>query len=266
MISSVKPNSSTAGSDSGRRETSSDKTLSIMDLFTPERPEWTIDAMVSALGLSSSTVYRYVRSLVAVGLVFSVRSGRYLLGPGIIHYDRQLRLADPLIHAAQPVLRQLAGALPSPGIVFIARVYRNQVMSMLEQRIGLADFATRYDRGQLMPLYQGAPGLAILAYAPIRNLKRGFLRAHQTSTDPTAAWRQFRRQLRITRNRGFALDEGDIDANVAYLAVPLLNVDGEVAGSLTLGMPRASVHLTQSQTITTLRQAAQQISEQAGRV
>ena len=91
-----------------RRETSSDKTLSVMDLFTPERPEWTVEDACAALGQSESTVYRYFRSLSASGLIFSIRPGRYLLGPGIVHYDRQLRLSDPLLRAAEPTFREIA--------------------------------------------------------------------------------------------------------------------------------------------------------------
>lgn len=245
-----------------RQETSSDKMLSIMDLFTPRRPEWTIEEIVAQAGLSHSTVYRYVRSLVSVGLVFSARPGRYLLGPGIIHYDRQFRLADPLIHSAQPMLRSLAAELEAPGVLFIARVYRSHVMSMVEQRIGLAEFACSYDRGQLMPLYRGAPSLVILAHTPIRNLKRAFLDAHRASGDPLGEWRQFRRQLRMTRSRGYAVDTGDIDAHATYVSVPLLRSDGGAAGSLTLGAPNERAAASIDAFVAKLRGASQQIGEQ----
>lgn len=245
-----------------RQETSSDKMLSIMDLFTPQRPEWTIEEMMAQLGMSHSTVYRYVRSLLSVGLVFSARPGRYLLGPGIIHYDRQFRLADPLIHSAQPLLRSLAAELDAPGVLFIARVYRSHVMSMVEQSIGLAEFACSYDRGQLMPMYRGAPSLIILAHTPIRNLKRAFLAAHETSTDPLEEWRQFRRQLRMTRTRGYAVDIGDIDAHAMYLSVPLLRRDGGVAGSLNLGAPKQRATSSIDALVARLRGVSQQIGEQ----
>ena len=167
MISPIRSTSESMDTTgAARRETSSDKTLSIMDLFTPERPEWTIEDIMAELDLSHSTAYRYVRSLVSVGLVFSARPGRYLLGPGIIHYDRQFRLADPLIQAAQPILRSLASELESPGLLFIGRVYRDHIMSMLEQRLGVLEFASSYDRGRFMPLYVGAPPLVILAHLP----------------------------------------------------------------------------------------------------
>jgi DNA-binding IclR family transcriptional regulator len=253
--------SSTVSRNKPRQETSSDKMLSIMDLFTPQRPEWTIEEMVAQVGLSHSTVYRYVRSLVSVGLVFSARPGRYLLGPGIIQYDRQFRLADPMIHIAQPMLRSLAGEMEPPGVLFIARLYRGHVMSMLEQNIGLAEFACSYDRGQLMPMYRGAPSLVILAHSPIRNIKRPFLSAHRTSSDPIAEWRQFRRQLRTTRTRGYAADIGEIDPYAMYLSVPLLRRDGGVAASLTLGAPKERAAASIDVVATRLRLTSQQIGE-----
>jgi DNA-binding IclR family transcriptional regulator len=259
----AQPNTSRASANSSRRETSSDKTLSIMDLFTSARPEWTIEAMAAELHLSTSTVYRYVRSLMSAGLVLSVRPGRYLLGPGIVHYERQLRLADPLIRAAQPILRNLAGEFPPPGVLFIGRAHHGHVMSMLEQSLGFSEFATSYDRGRFMPLYRGAPALAILAHQPIRNLKRGFLNAHHDSPDAAESWRQLKRQLRITRSQGYSLDAGTIDGQTAYISVPLLQLDGGVAGSLTLGLPLAAVSDSPEPLAATLRHAAQRISAAA---
>jgi DNA-binding IclR family transcriptional regulator len=233
-----------------------------MDLFTPSKSEWTIEEMVAQLGLSHSTVYRYLRSLLSVGLVFSVRPGHYLLGPGIIHYDRLFRLADPLIDAAQPVLRSLASEFDMSGVLFIARIFRSHLMSMLEQRLGLAEFMNSYDRGRFMPLYQGAPPLVILAYMPIRNLKRAFMEAHQASADPLAEWLQFRRELRITRRRGYAIDHGAIDQHAVYISVPLFQMDGGVAGSLTIGMQKRSAALALDSVIQKLRAAAQRIGQQ----
>jgi DNA-binding IclR family transcriptional regulator len=211
--------------------------LSIMDLFTPDQPEWAMDAIISRLELSPSTVYRYVRSLVSVGLIFSARPGTYLLGPGIAHYDRQFRLADPLIRASQPILRSLAAEFMMPGILFIARMYRRKLMSMAQQLLTFDDFPTSYDRGRLLPMDAGAPALAISAYTPIRTLKKDFIASH-AEPDREAAWRAFKRELRATRGRGHAHDAGGIDTHATYLAVPLFRGDGEVAGSLALGVAR----------------------------
>jgi DNA-binding IclR family transcriptional regulator len=41
-----------------------------------------------ALNLAISTAYRYFRSLTQAGLLVPHTTGRYLLGPAIIQYDR----------------------------------------------------------------------------------------------------------------------------------------------------------------------------------
>lgn len=210
--------------------------LSVMDLFTPTAAEWTIDAMVAELGLSPSTIYRYVRSLVAVGLLFSARPGAYLLGPGIAHYDRQFRLADPLVLASEPVLRQMAGEFNAPGVLFIARIYRHHLLSMVEQPLGVALFRTSYGRGQLMPMDAGAPALAISAHTPIRVLRREFLGAGFGS-GREEDWRAYKRRLRAVRAQGHAIDHGGVDSHASYLSVPVFRSDGAAVASLTLGVP-----------------------------
>ncbi|WP_449487308.1 helix-turn-helix domain-containing protein [Streptomyces griseorubiginosus] len=148
-----------------RSGTSSDRMLSVMDLFTPEQPEWTVEQACVAMGQSESTVYRYFRSLAAVGLIFSIRPGRYLLGPGIIHYERQLRLSDPLIRAAEPAVVKMAAEYAEQGLIFLSRIYRDSVMTTHEHRISAEPFPEgAFGRGRLAPLFRGAPGLALLSF------------------------------------------------------------------------------------------------------
>ena len=126
--------------------------LSVIDLFTPEEPEWTVERACAVMGQSESTVYRYFRSLAAVGLIFSIRPGRYLLGPGIIHYERQLRISDPLIRAAQPAMVEMAAEYAGPGLIFVSRIYRDSVMTTHEHRIGAEPFSEgTFARGRLRP-------------------------------------------------------------------------------------------------------------------
>ena len=43
--------------------TTSDRLLSVLGLFTIERPEWTVEEAANELQLAASTTYRYFRSL-----------------------------------------------------------------------------------------------------------------------------------------------------------------------------------------------------------
>ena len=42
---------------------SADRLLAVLQLFTPERPEWTVETAANEIGVSVSTAYRYFRSL-----------------------------------------------------------------------------------------------------------------------------------------------------------------------------------------------------------
>jgi len=217
----------------GRRETSSDKTLSVMDLFTPEQPEWTVDDACIALGQSESTVYRYFRSLTAAGLIFSIRPGRYLLGPGIVHYDRQLRTSDPLLRASESTFLELCGEYGGPGSIFISRIYRDHVMAIHEHRLGAAPFPEgSFARGRLAPLFCAAPAFAMLAFMEVRAVRTMFQKTGGTD----AEWLDIKRRMRATRNLGYAASIDDPDPGILIVAAPLKREDGGIAGSLCLAL------------------------------
>lgn len=60
---------------------SADRLLTVLQLFTPERPEWTVKTAASEIGVSVSTAYRYFRGLCRIGLLDPYAGGSYVLGP-----------------------------------------------------------------------------------------------------------------------------------------------------------------------------------------
>ena len=132
--------------------TTADKVLSVLALFTLERPEWTVEEAATELQLPISTAYRYFRSLSVAGLIVGFTLGRYVLGPAVTQFDRQMRLHDPLITKAQPVMKRLARLAPDHGVVLLCRLYRDQVMCVHQESVERPDFAISYERGRPMPL------------------------------------------------------------------------------------------------------------------
>ncbi|MEW2558671.1 IclR family transcriptional regulator [Streptomyces griseorubiginosus] len=216
-----------------RSGTSSDRMLSVMDLFTPEQPEWTVEQACVAMGQSESTVYRYFRSLAAVGLIFSIRPGRYLLGPGIIHYERQLRLSDPLIRAAEPAVVKMAAEYAEQGLIFLSRIYRDSVMTTHEHRISAEPFPEgAFGRGRLAPLFRGAPGLALLSFLEVRTVRS----IYQRVDSGDAEWLAFKRRMRAVRGLGYAVGVDDPDPGVLHVSIPLKQDGHGIAGSLTVAL------------------------------
>lgn len=213
-----------------------DRVLSVLGLFTIERPEWTVEAIATELRLSSSTAYQYVGSLAQADLLVADTGGNYMIGPAVIALDRVTRRFDPLIHAAGESLRVLTRSVNGEAIGLLCRVYRLKVMCVDQEVSRPTGLETSYERGRLMPLTRGAASKIILANMPLRPLRRLY------DGDPQAVaaaglgetWAGFRQTLRTLARPGVMVTEGEIDPGVLGVAAPIFRPDGQVIGSISL--------------------------------
>jgi len=209
-----------------------------------EHTEWTVEGAASELDLAVSTAYRYFRSLSKAGLIVAVATGRYVLGPAIIQYDRQIRLRDPLTTAAQPVMKRLTEQILPHSVVLLCRLFRNQVMCVHQESAERPEFATSYERGRAMPLFRGASSKVILAHLPSRTVKGLYaeLPAQFAQASLGRSWDEAKERLRTLRNTGFSITQGDLDPGMCGIAVPVFEPPESVVGSLSIVIPAR--HLT----------------------
>lgn len=219
-----------------------DKVLSILGLFTIDRPEWTVDEVATTLGLSGSTAYQYVRSLVDAGLLVSHRGGKYTIGPAVIELDRLMRRFDPLILKARAPLRELVQAVGGDATGLLCRIFRLKVMCV-DQYAGTAgDVAISYERGRPMPLARGAASKAILANLTGRQLRR----FHDADAEEIAEaglgsdWDSFKGHVRRLRKREVVITVGELDPGMMGLSAPVFDADGLVLGSIGLVVKEAA--------------------------
>ena len=213
-----------------------DRVLSILGLFSIDRPEWTVEEIISELSLSGSTAYKYVRSLVSAGLLVSTKGSRYTIGPAVIELDRLTRRFDPLIHAAGPALRALTNDIPAPSIGLLCRLYRLTVICVDQVSERAPSVATSYERGRPMPLERGSASKIILANLPSRPLRR-FYDAEQDRVMAAGLghdWASFKDAMRAIRRAGLAVTRGELDQGVMGISAPVFGADGVVMGSIGL--------------------------------
>jgi DNA-binding IclR family transcriptional regulator len=237
---------------------SADKLLSVLSLFTLERPEWTVEAAADALGVSGSTTYRYFNSLCKAGLLDSIVGARYVLGPAIIAFDRQLRLSDPLIRIAGPVLDRLVKRNGGEGVALLCRRFRQQVMCVHQSYDHQPDYALSYERGRPMGLYRGASSRVILANLPWRTLRARWERdaAEMQAAGLGATWAEVQQTLKAIRSAGTYEAHGQLDKGMVGLAAPIWHADGQVAGSVTIVVSEAATTPGQIAGLTALVEAA----------
>jgi len=158
--------------DADSKGSSLERMLRVLDLFTETSPIWAVDEMGAALGYTRSTIYRYVRELAEANLLFQVEAGRYALGARIITWDRQLRLSDPLVRAAQ-ALEQDLPRWSEQQVWLICRLFKNQVVCIHQHGDLFSEVS--YSRGSPRPLFLGATSKAILANMTSRQHSQLFL-------------------------------------------------------------------------------------------
>lgn len=219
-----------------------DRLFALLDLFTLDRPDWSVEEAAERLDLAISTAYRYFNSLSSSGLLTSYGRGRYGLGPAIIRYDRQLRLTDPLVLASRGELDRIANGIAGQGVAFVCRLFGDQVMCIGQSAMGDPGFALGYERGRLMPLFFGSASLVVLAHMPARHLRALHLRepAAFARAGLGEDWPTVRSALRELREAGSCVRSGEVDPGMRGVSVPLLGAAG-VLGSLSVAGPRTAL-------------------------
>src|SRR5215475_1244455 len=155
-------------------KTSGDRLLSVLALFTLDRPEWTVDNAAAELEVSTTTAYRYFKQLTKAGLISPVSGASYTLGPAIIQMDRQIQISDPMLTAARPVMADLVQYAAEGATVLLCRLFHDRVMCVHQVMGRGPQEPVSYERGRLMPLFRGATSKIILACLPARTLKSLF--------------------------------------------------------------------------------------------
>lgn len=221
--------------------------LQVLQLFTMDDPEWSIQDACQELGLSQSTAYVYFRDLVDAGLLVRSRTGHYNVGPAVIAYDRVTRHCDPVVALGQPLMKNLTISAGIDCVALLCRLYRMTVLCVSQESTARARFAVSYERGRPMPLFRGAASKVILAQVERRKLHRYY---DEFVSDIAKAglgqtWREFKASLRRIRATPFFTTTGELDEGRVGISAPVFSAEGEVLGSLSLVVSEQKLRRTE---------------------
>ena len=243
--------------------------LSILEVFSLERPEWGIRELGRELGFHPTTVFRLVATLQGAGyLEQDTETRRYLLGPKVMKLATMYEQLNPLPTVARRVFESYADQFEHN--FYLGTLYQYDVVyvAVLDGR-GPIKIAT--DLGAVTGLHSTAIGKILLAFQD-DEFTLGFLEASglpsftpRTITDPAILWEQ----IREIRERGYALNDGEELEDVAAVGVPVYDQTGRVIAALSLAYPRHLAYEKRIQTdalIPLVHEIAHDITVQLGGV
>ncbi len=211
-----------------------ERMLRVVDLIEASAGPVMPDDLMARLGLTRSTLYRYLKILSDSGLITSFPGVGFALGPRIAELDFKMRNRDPLIIASRPVMSELVAAIP--GIALLCRRYRDAVLCVHQER-GATSLVSTYERGLARPLFRGAASRIILAYLPPRVIER----LHQQDSANGVSLAELRPELKEMRRCGWDLTESQVTRGVTGIAAPVFDNRGRILGSLSLTIGRTRI-------------------------
>ncbi|MGW0791692.1 IclR family transcriptional regulator [Streptomyces sp. NPDC002911] len=214
------------------------RVIDVLLLFTDGPDELGVSRIARELGLSKAVVHRILQTLVQRGMVVPDQETRlYRLGPSTAALGaRALRESD-LRTVAAGILRRLQAqtgeTVTLSALVPGGRAYIDQIVSTHEVKMTV-------ELGRRFPLHAGSSGKSCLAHLP-EPRREEILAAHLpalTDTTPTDA-AELRAQLAEIRRTGYASSQGERQADAGSVAAPLIGLDGDVRGSVSVCGPRS---------------------------
>ena len=210
---------------------STDKALELLEAIG-RAPGSSLAQLAEHCGLPFSTSHRLVQSLLARGFAVSLGRGRYHLGPTALLLGSATSMNELLRELARPVLQQLARECRASAHL---AVYEGEMVTYLvKQRFGRTRLPS--EEGAQLEAYCSSVGKVLLAHLEDEALARYFANGALVPFTPSTIVDEasLRRALKKVKKQRWATDVGEIEPDVACLAVPVLGADHQVCAALSV--------------------------------
>lgn len=224
-------------------------------------------ALAESVGEPTSSTYRLVQSLTALGWVESAPPrGMYRLGLAFLQIGGALEASLDVRHVALPRMRELRNAMD----VAVLLCYRRDVRAVCVERIDGHDVrSVAMQVGDSLPLHAGAAPMALLSWLPAgeQHAILDRLSADATSFSesyPVPSHRALHSEMSHTRRRGYARSDQNVTIGIAALGAPVFNHRGELVAALSISGLRESLLDREEEMADSVMTTARQISTDLG--
>jgi IclR family pca regulon transcriptional regulator len=219
------------------------KAFTVLQAFTPARRSMSVSEIATESNVDRGTAFRLVHTLVSLGYLRAVQERRFrltlkCLDLGYLALSSQElgSHAGPLLDECVPAFCDAAslGKLEGPDVIYLSRVEKNLDRYNLDRK-----------PGRSVRAYGAAIGHAILAYLPLTRQVEVLASTERiklsertlTNLDELLA------RLKLVREQGYAVSDGENAYGLRTVAVPVLDPQGvPVAGiSMTIDANRMGI-------------------------
>ncbi len=216
-----------------------DRALDILEALAASKGDVGVTELSDRVSLHVSTVHRLLSVLVSRGYARqNAPAGRYSLGPGL------LKLAHNAVGTGQFDLRDEARPVLE-ALAHLTGETTNLVTLLDSQAVYVDQVASRHmvrmftQIGTRAPLYCTGAGKVLLACQSATAIEAYLAREPLEPRTPHThiSRAALRVELARVRERGYALDEGELDAEVRCVAAPVFDHTGSAVAAVSVSGP-----------------------------
>ena len=228
----INPTNQHPGEPSGEFVQSLARGLTVIRVFSGDRPAMTLTDVADATQLSRATARRFLLTLEQLGYVRS-DDKLFSLTPRVLELGYSYLSSLGLPEVIAPHLETLAhdtqesasaAVLDGGDIVYIARVAGRKIMRV------------QITVGTRFPAYATSMGRALLAPLPVAVARDIVAATHRDALTPftKTSIEDVMAELDVVRNTGFSLVDQELELGLRSLAVPITDASGTVVAAINV--------------------------------
>ena len=218
-------------------------TLRILSYLAAQRGPVPASTVAASLELPRSSVYRLLGVLEDSGfVVYFPEAKRFGIGIAAFELSSGFSRQEPLARLGRPVLAALVDRIGESA--HLAVLHGRDVLYLIEER-AVRRPALVTAVGVRLPSHLTASGRALLAALPSAQLRALFPNreafADRGHTGDVNSYSELKRMLQVSKERGYAAEDGTITDGFASVAVAVLDHNGWPAAAIAVTFSRESV-------------------------
>lgn len=207
------------------------RALDIMSLLRADQPVLTLRDIIENTGLPRTTVIRLVDTLEDYGLLWSIDTNKFVVGPAVLRWSGLAAETWQLPLAVHRAMDELARTTLETATLFVRQGTRRVCIGQEQSRRALRQVT---QVGRENPLWAGAPAKVLLV-----GLSDDVLRevAHESpyGDEHLTRLRSWRDE---TMKSGYAVSHGEREDGLSVVSVPVEGELGETVAALAVGGPK----------------------------
>lgn len=240
------------------------KVAKLLDLFTPERPEWRVGDAAEALEVPKTTASELMTTLAEQRLLRRTEGGRYRLGWRLFELSQNLMDTTEFRTEAQAVIQDL---VESYGETVHLAVLDNMQAVYIEKRQPTPAVKITASRvGTRLHAHCSSVGKVLLSACEWERVEEGLAHQGMPAFTPNTIVtpQRLAEELAQVRERGYAFELEETLMGLCCVAAPVRDADGQVVAALSISPPAFRFEEREEEYTRAVIEGARRISKSVG--